>query len=309
MASGRFMASGRLRARLLPSLLLDDSYKLHGVEETHREVGVGSRGVVTVVRYKGMKCAAKKVYPVLEFYDPGNHFVRECMLCLQLRHPHIVQSLGYYHNIAQHQGPALVMELLSTDLSRCINRYGVLPKEISFSILHDIALGLQYLHVRSKPIIHRNLIATSIFLTDNMTAKIGSFGSAVVPTPSEALHQHRLTIPSVHLPPEARAESFPGEYTNVKVDIFSYGVLMVHILSGQKPSDLYAYKLTVSEADRYWKYLQVIDSEHPLMGLILRCLKNHPADRPAAREIVNNTLFPCDKLWLHDKIWEWPERD
>ena len=185
------------------------------------------------------------------------------------------------------------MELLSTDLCRCIDRFGVLPKEIGFSILHHVALGLQYLHERSEPIIHRNLSATNILLTDDMTAKIGDFGSAIALTPS-VVNRPMTPTPGtqVYMPPEA----FPGEVTKYdrKLDIFSYGVVMVHTLSGQFPGDLGGREL--SEADRRQEYLEAIGSEHPLIGLILQCLRNDPADRPTAREIVSNTLFPGDKL-------------
>jgi len=38
--------------------------------------------------------------------------------------------------------PVLVMEFLHTTLTACLERYGVLPKEISYGILRDVALGL-----------------------------------------------------------------------------------------------------------------------------------------------------------------------
>ena len=286
----------------LSRLNVDNPYKLvDDVEETGEEVGRGSYGTVTIVKYKGMRCAAKKLHPALlqlqselqSAYDQRgivlDRFVGECMLHFQLHHPHIVQSLGYYQ---QEIAPVSVTELLSTDLCRCIDHFGVLPNEVSFSILHHVALGLQYLHERSEPIIHRNLSANNILLTDDMTAKIGDFGSAVVLTPS-VVNRPLTPVPGnlSYMPPEA----FPHDVKyDTKLDIFSYGVLMVHTLSGQFPVDLGRREL--SEADRRQKYLEAIGSEHPLMELILHCLRNDPADRPTAREIVSNTLFPGDKL-------------
>lgn len=277
----------------LSRLSVDNSYELDEAEETGEELGRGAYGVVTVVKYKGMRCAAKKLHPVL--LEIGgermlDRFIEECMLLCQLRHPHIVQVLGYYQ---QDRTPVLVMELLSTDLAQCIDSFGVLSNEISLSILHHVALGLQYLHERSEPIIHRNITAMNILLTDDMMAKIGDFGESVVLTPSK-VNRPLTPVPGnqVHMPPEA----FPGESTmyDTKLDIFSYGVLMVHTLSGQFPCDLGRQEL--SEADRRQKYLEAVGKEHPLMGLILQCLSNSPADRPAARELVSNTSFPDDKL-------------
>ena len=85
----------------------------------------------------------------------------ECVLHSQFRHPNIVQFLSYYN---QGKFPSLVMELLLSDLSQCINHYGVFPTEISYSILQDVALGLRYLHECCQPIIHRNLTAKAVLL-------------------------------------------------------------------------------------------------------------------------------------------------
>lgn len=275
----------------LSRLDVDSFYELDGVEESDEELGRGAYGGVTMVKYKRMRCAAKKIHPILlEFSGGERHFIKEYRILCQLRHPHIVQFLGYYQ---QDKAPVLVMELLSSDLHRCIDSFGVLPNEISFSILHHVALGLQYLHERSEPIVHRNITAFNILLTDDMTAKIGDFGESVVLTPSK-VNRPMTPVPGnlVHMPPEA----FPGESTvyDTKLDIFSYGVLMVHTLSGQFPIDLGGQELP--EADRRQKYLEAIGSKHPLMGLILQCLSNSPADRPVARELVSNTSFPGDKL-------------
>ena len=68
--------------------------------------------------------------------------------------------------------PMLVMEYLHTTLFACPERYGVLPKEISYGILGDVALGLVYLHEHSPPIIHRDLSASNVLLTSNMNAKL-----------------------------------------------------------------------------------------------------------------------------------------
>ena len=69
-----------------------------------------------------------------------DRFAGECELLGRLDHPCIVQFLG----VCFEQGsplPVLVMEYLHATLSTCLERYGVLPKEMSYAILHDVALG------------------------------------------------------------------------------------------------------------------------------------------------------------------------
>ena len=115
-----------------------------------------------------------------------------------------------------------------------------------------------------------------------MTAKIGDFHCAIVMKSSE-LNRPMTPVPGMpaFMPPEA----FPDQGTSygIKLDIFSYGVLMVHIFCGEWPHNL--KESTVSEVDRRQEYLDSIGHEHPLMGLILQCLSNDPAGRPTAAEI------------------------
>ena len=155
------------------------SYKLNGVTVTSRVLGHGSYATVLELEYMGLKCAGKKIHELLLEQGGASYSVRrfekECRLLSQVHHPNVVQFLGVHFQ----QGvpaPILVMEFLPTNLTSCIEQYGILPKEISYSILHDVALGLCYLHSQTPPIIHRDLSSNNVFLTPNMTAKISDLG-------------------------------------------------------------------------------------------------------------------------------------
>ena len=158
-----------------------DPYKLNRVKVTNRVLGHGSYATVLELEYMGLKCAGKKIHELLLEQGGASYSVRrfeeECRLLSQVRHPNVVQFLGVYFQ----QGvstPILVMEFLPTNLTSCIEQYGILPKEISYSILHDVALGLCYLHSQTPPIIHRDLSSNNVLLTLNMTAKISDLGVA-----------------------------------------------------------------------------------------------------------------------------------
>ena len=253
--------------------------------------------------YKGMKCIGKGIrLPNVDLDltpEQESLYWKECMLHAQLRHPHIVQFLGYY---IRPEGRWLVQvtEFFSSSLGECIDHNGVLPDEINHSILHHVALGLRYLHERLKPIIHRDLTAKHIYLMDDMTAKIGDFASAKVLTPETS--NNMLPLPGMpdYMPPEAFRPSPNSDVQyDTKLDVFSFGVLAVHILSGKWPHSL--KEGPMSEIDRCQVDLEAIGHEHPLMGLILRCLSNSPADRPAAKKILEtlsntSSFFPSSKL-------------
>ena len=278
-------------------------FLLDNVRDTGEVVGTGSFGEVRELEVSGLKCVGKKLHRVLyETASPQekaavlDRFVQECELLSRLHHPHIVQFLGVWFE----QGcelPVLVMEYLHTTLSACLEKYGVLPEEISYGILRDVALGLRYLHERSPPIIHRDLSANNVLLTSDMKAKISDMGVSKIldMTQSQATRFMHTTAPGTpcYMPPEALA-AVP-QYTTT-LDTYSFGVLIIHVLCAKwpVPSDAFRHDpndpdelMPVKEVDRRAAYLQTIGTEHPLMALIRRCLSNAPTRRPTAAEILN----------------------
>ena len=265
-------------------------FQLTEVEETGKELGRGSYAVVVEVQYHGLRCAAKKIHKIFHQQQVGDlvaRFEAECSLLSQLRHPHIVQFLGIYFERGSNT-PVLVMEYLPTTLASCLDRYGVLPEEISYSVLRDVVLGLVYLHGHSPPIIHRDLSANNVLLTEGMTAKISDLGVAKMLNLTPA-HMTQAPGTQAYMPPEALVAT--PRYSE-KIDIFSYGVMILHILCGRWPVptreavDCHTLR-GISEAERREGYLDGIRRGHALMSSIHQCLSNNPDIRPEALEIFH----------------------
>ena len=272
-----------------------DPYKLTGVGVTDRELGHGSYATVLELEYMGLKCAGKRIHELLLRQGDTSYtvcrFEEECRLLSQVRHPHIVQFLGIYFQQGV-RAPILVMESLPTNLTSCIEQYGILPKEISYSILHDVALGLCYLHSQTPAIIHRDLSSNNVLLTPNMTAKISDLGVARILNlaPLQVSRMTQTPGTPAYMPPEVMIAN--PKY-DTSVDEFSYGILMIHMFSGRwpepqvGPSRIEANRLIpVTEAERREVFLQAIGNDHPLMNLILNCIHNHPKSRAHASDIV-----------------------
>ena len=176
-------------------------------------------------------------------------------------------------------------------------RYGVLPESIGYGILRDIAVGLCYLHQHSPPIVHRDLSANNVLLTSSMNAKISDLGVTKILniTPAQMTQRVSTQAPGTpcYMPPEALVAR--PTYTS-KIDSFSYGVLMIHVLCGRWPFPADSFRhanllnpktvIPILEIDRRAEYLQDISQTHPLMELIHKCLHNAPACRPEASEIL-----------------------
>ena len=273
-----------------------DPYKLTGIRVTDRELGHGSYATVLELEYMGLKCAGKKIHELLLRQGDASYTVRrfeeECRLLSQVRHPNIVQFLGVYFQQGV-QAPVLVMEFLPTNLTSCVEQCGILPKEISYSILRDVALGLCYLHSQTPAIIHRDLSSNNILLTPNMTAKISDLGVARILnlTPLQVSRMTQTPGTPAYMPPEVMIAN--PKY-NTSVDEFSYGILMIHTFSGRWPEPQIGPNRTepdgrlipITEAERRELFLRAIGNDHPLMDLILKCIHNHPPSRAHANEIV-----------------------
>ena len=198
------------------------------------------------------------------------------------------------------------MEYLPTTLRRCLDTHGALPAEIGGGILLEVALGLRYLHEFSPPIIHRDLSSNNVLLTTSMTAKISDLGVAKIldVSPGRAAQMTQTQAPGTptFMPPEAMLAR--PKYTS-KVDIFSFGVLIVHILSGEwpMPSEGYAEDpndpngvVLVTEFERRCESIDRIREGHTLLGLIEQCLSNATSRRPDAAEVVRQ--LQAEHVWI-----------
>ena len=217
-------------------------------------------------------------------------FEKECHLLSNLRHPYIVQFLGVYIEKASGT-PVIVMEYLTLSLSNLVKNKPVIPRYLQISILYNITLGLAYLHGHTPSIIHRDLTANNILLTTNMVAKIADLGVAsildLIPKRSMKAFPPET---AAYMPPEALAQS-PTYHT--KTDIFSFGVLCLHLVSQVWPIPTDSVQvvincrlLPVSEVDRRKAQFDLMGNNHCLYQLTMECLQNDPDERPDISKVV-----------------------
>ena len=279
-------------------------YYLRDVSGKKRVLGSGSYAVVKELEVKGKKCAAKQLHAVLfdnatpqQQDDMLQRFAAECKLLKGIEHPNIVRFFGV-HLEKGSRLPYLVMELLDSTLSVHLEKHGVPDPPTYYNIFSDIALGLRYLHEQSPPIVHRDLSANNVLLTSSLKAKISDLGVAKVISlsPSEMTRMTKGPGTPLYMPPEATVDS--PQYTTT-IDIFSFGVLMIHTLSGDWPFPTAATKvdpqnpnllIAVSEFDRRASDVNKIGVTHPLIPLIRECLHNSGKSRPVMSSVVNTIV-------------------
>ena len=194
--------------------------------------------------------------------------------------------------------PIMVMELMDTSLTSFIeNNQSKIAMKTKLSILHNVSLGLSYLHGRRPAVIHRDLSSNNVFLSgrSNLVAKIGDLGTAkMIRADSKQIKSRLTTAPrTLHfMPPEALEENYPVYDT--PVDVFSFGGITVHLFSeewptpsAQKKQDPRTKKLVaLSEAQRRQQYLDKISGEATaLKEMMIRCLDDDANQRPPIKEV------------------------
>ncbi|XP_011407405.1 PREDICTED: cysteine-rich receptor-like protein kinase 13, partial [Amphimedon queenslandica] len=226
-------------------------------------------------------------------------FNEEILLHSQQRHPNIVQLIGVYYP-PRSKVPMLVMEYLPFTLRESLEHHK-LPLQMKYSILSDVAKGLCYLHGKRPAIVHRDLTANNVLLTPLYSAKISDLGVSRLIDKFKS-HQQLTQVPgnAIVMPPEALATK---PVYNEKVDVFTYGCLILHVLTCQfpEPTDAFVqyfmfWQSKVAEWDRRSKYIQKIpEDEKDFLPLAKQCLQDNPSTRPDMSQVLQSVEEKCTK--------------
>ena len=145
-------------------------------------------------------------------------FMSECKTLSTLHHPNIVQFI----------------EGLYTDLDAFLAKHADVPLNLKLSFLLDVSNALVYLHMRSPPIIHRDVKAANVLLSRDMRAKLADLGTSKLlkfePLTSTVYTKCPGTLGI--MPPEALQ---PAPKYDTKLDVFSFGTLIIHTVNQDFP--------------------------------------------------------------------------
>ncbi|KAJ4710021.1 Receptor-like kinase [Melia azedarach] len=162
-------------------------------------------------------------------------FENEAKLLARVQHRNVVNLLGYCVHGAE---KLLVYEYVTNEsLDKLLfksNRRYELDWKQRFDIITGVARGLLYLHEDSHNcIIHRDIKASNILLDDKWIPKIADFGMARL-FPEDQTHVNtRVAGTNGYMAPEYVMHG----HLSVKADVFSFGVVMLELISGQRNSN------------------------------------------------------------------------
>ena len=262
-----------------------------------RTLGSGSYGRVCRAKCDGLHCAAKIISdssysPVVKSklsvkkdHHQGHAFKRldqEIEFLCTIRHPNLVQYLGVHQDHAT-GFPVILMELLDSNLTDFLgNSKQLISYHVKANTCHDITLALSFLH--SYGIVHRYLSSNNILLNSDIRAKVSDFGTTKM---TELGHQSSSANPNMKVYMSPESLKVPAQYSE-RSDCFSFGVLVIQILTCQFPSPS-EESTADTEVKRRQNHIKMVDLIHPLLPVALSCLRDEASDRPSAQEL-------CDKI-------------
>jgi serine/threonine-protein kinase len=265
-----------------------------------QRLGAGGMGEVYLAQARGLfgveRPVAVKLIRDLHQQDETftRLFVEEAKVSFLLTHPNVVQTYEFGEVEGRY---FMVMEYVEgVSLSKLWRMFAEqlrqpLPLRFALHIIGQVARGLDYAHnLRAGDgspldIVHRDVSPGNILLSLGGHVKVSDFGLAK--SALRAVHSEVGTVRGkvLYMPPE----QLYGQPVDQRADIFPLGVMLFELLGGKSPfgdrRDVsYDSRRQASHRERLIDLAPHVPKA--AAELVERCLAPHPADRPAAREVV-----------------------
>ncbi|XP_061368793.1 receptor-like serine/threonine-protein kinase SD1-8 [Gastrolobium bilobum] len=298
------LSAGRARSERnefeLPSFEIAIIEAATGNFSIYNKIGEGGFGPV----YKGQLPSGREIAVKRLSESSGQglqEFKNEVMLISQLQHRNLVKLLGC---CIHGEDKMLVYEYMpNRSLDSLLfdeTKRSVLSWQRRLDIITGIARGLVYLHRDSRlRIIHRDLKASNVLLDSEMNPKISDFGMARMFGGDQTEAKTKRVVGTYgYMPPEYAIDG----HFSFKSDVFSFGVLLLELLSGKKNKGFLHPDHKLNLLGHAWKLCNegrdlelmdpLLENEFPTSGVQrciqvgLLCVQQLPEERPTMPSVL-----------------------
>ncbi|XP_063155529.1 receptor-interacting serine/threonine-protein kinase 2 [Candoia aspera] len=240
--------------------------------------------------------------PLLE--SERDSLLKEAEILHQARFSYILPILGICN---EPQFLGIVTEYMPNgSLNQLLHGKNVYPDiawSIRFRILYEIALGVNYLHNMSPPLLHHDLKTQNILLDSDFHVKIADFGLSKWRMVSMSLSRGEKSMPEggtiIYMPPE----DYDGSQklrASVKHDIYSYAIIMWEVMSRKQPFEEVINPLqimySVSRGKRPGTGEEYLPPDIPHRELMLSLMESAWAQNPDERPSFSRCLIELEPV-------------
>ncbi|CAH6891924.1 receptor-interacting serine/threonine-protein kinase 2 isoform X1 [Phodopus roborovskii] len=267
----------------------------------------GASGTVSSARHADwrVRVAVKHLHihtPLLD--SERNDILREAEILHKARFSYILPILGICN---EPEFLGIVTEYMPNgSLNELLHRkteYPDIAWPLRFRILHEIALGVNYLHNMNPPLLHHDLKTQNILLDNEFHVKIADFGLSKWRMMSLSQSRSSKSAPEggtiIYMPPENYE---PGQKSraSVKHDIYSYAIIMWEVLSRKQPFEEVTNPLqimySVSQGRRPDTSEENLPFDIPHRGLMISLIQSGWAQNPDERPSFLKCLIELEPV-------------
>ncbi|MCO5606284.1 hypothetical protein L7F22_060471 [Adiantum nelumboides] len=255
-------------------------------------IGRGGYGLV----YKGeledgSTIAVKRLKDSVKEDKKMEDFMKELELIGNVRHKNLLQLQGWCY---EDKEALFVYTFMSKGSLERYLEGGKLASNTRIQILVGVASALEYLHFGSGPcVLHRDVKAANVLLTDNFQPLLGDFGLARIISNylSGALITMTPAGTTGYVAPEV---AFSGKFSD-KVDVYAFGVLALEVACGRRAIFKVQHN---SEGERLLEWVQNLDSTNKLVEALdsNMCLEMSPIQVELWKQVLQLALWCCSSL-------------
>merc|ERR1719247_1305271 len=257
-------------------------------------LGRGSLGFV----HKALEARTGKLMAVKEVDNKLRQSLQnEVDLYKDLKHPRIVSYLG--HDYIEGRLYIYLEFMPGNSIAQVLSQFGPLDESLSSRYTHNLLEGLEYLHTRDPPVLHRDIKGANILVGMDRIAKLSDFGCSKRSS-GTAIHTLRGSVP--WMAPEVMVQSGYGR----KADIWSVGCVLIEMTTAQAPWGTFDNHLAAMVRIAMSQETPPVPSHltAPCRDLIVDCTRRVPQERPNATDLLKYDFVAGSNRSTIDESWD-----